>query len=340
VNSALQSERTTAYGYLRPGGPNVLEAFSVPTPVPLPTEVLVRVRATGLNPVDWKTRAGAPTPAAASEGLAPHILGWDVSGVVEAVGPGTYLFAPGDEVFGMPWFPRPARANAQYVTAPSRQFARKPAGLSHVEAAGLPLAGLTAWQALTDAATVSAGDRVLVHAAGGGVGHLAVQIAKSRGAHVIGTAGAEKHPWLRSLGVDHLIDHRAERFDEVLKDVDLVVDLVGGLGSDVPERSLTVLRDGGTLVRVAPGSPAGLVEAAAVRDIRVTPELLVEPDGAGLAQLARLVEAGELRVTVEKTYAPEELAAAHRRGEEGRTAGKLVIDWTKQPAVSSSPAIA
>jgi NADPH:quinone reductase-like Zn-dependent oxidoreductase len=237
------------YGYDQAGGVDVLRELVLPRPEPLPTEVLVRVRATGLNPIDWRTRAGAPTPAAAAQGAAPHVLGWDVSGVVEAVGAGTYRFAPGDEVFGLPWFPRPAGGNAEFITAPSRQLARRPTSISHVEAAALPLAGLTAWQALTEASTVRSGDRVLIHAAGGGVGHFAVQIAKHLGAYVIGTAGAEKHEWLRSLGADELVDHHVDRFEDLIGEVDTVVDLVGGFGSDVQTRSLDVLRASGTLVR-------------------------------------------------------------------------------------------
>jgi NADPH:quinone reductase-like Zn-dependent oxidoreductase len=315
-----------AMGYDNPGDPDVLRRREVPKPEVLSSDILVKVHAAGVNPVDWRTRAGAPTPAAAAQRAGFKVLGWDVSGVVESVGSGVHLFQPGDEVFGLPWFPRPAGANAEYVAAPSRQFAHKPASLDHVHAAALPLAGLTAWQALTETVTIRHGQRVLVHAAGGGVGHLAVQIAKSFGAYVIGTASESKHEWLRSLGADELIDHRTVAFESATDPVDVVVDLVGGFGSDVPTRSLDVLTSGGVLVRVAPGTPKGLVDRAAARKIRVTPEILVEPDGHGLKQLAALVDRGELRVQVEEVFPLSRLADAHRRGEKGETAGKLVVD--------------
>src|ERR671931_462550 len=201
------------------GGPEVMRLVEVDRPQPLPTEVLVRVHAAGVNPVDWKTRAGQGMLRAL-----PFVVGWDVAGVVEAVGRGVTRFAPGDEVLGMPWFPRQAGAYAEYVTAPSRQFARKPDAMSFEQAGGLPLAGLTAWQALVETAGIGRGDRVLVHAAAGGVGHLAVQIAKARGAHVIGTARAAKHAFLRGLGADELIDYTATDFAAVLSDVDVVFD--------------------------------------------------------------------------------------------------------------------
>src|SRR4051812_1066461 len=206
------------------GGPQVLTAGRVARPEPLPTEVLVRVHAAGINPVDWKTRAGH---GMAGLQTLPLILGWDVSGVVEEVGFGVTTLAPGDEVYAMPWFPRPAGGYAEFVTAPSRQFARKPASLSHVEAAALPLAALTAWQALVDTARVTAGQRVLVHAAAGGVGHLAVQFAKHLGAEVIATAREPRHTWLKELGADETIDYTRQRFEEATGKVDVVIDLVG-----------------------------------------------------------------------------------------------------------------
>jgi len=315
-----------AMGYDTPGGPDVLHRKRVLKPVPLAGDILVRVHAAGVNPVDWRTRAGAPTPAAAAQQPEFHVLGWDVSGVVESVGGGVHLFQPGDEVFGLPWFPRPAGANSEYVAAPARQFARKPESLDHVHAAALPLAGLTAWQALTETVTIRPGQRVLVHAAGGGVGHLAVQIAKSLGAHVIGTASESKHEWLRSIGADELVDYRTVPFETAIDPVDIVVDLVGGFGgSDATIKSLDALKPGGVLARVAPGSPEGIVATATAKNIRVTPEILVEPDGYGLRQLAALVDRGQLTVAVEEVFPLDRLADAHRRGETERTSGKLVV---------------
>jgi NADPH:quinone reductase-like Zn-dependent oxidoreductase len=184
------------------GGPEVLRLAEVRRPEPMGTEALVRVRAAGVNPVDWVTRAGKGYLKSL-----PLTVGWDVSGVVEATGGGVTRFAPGDEVFGMPWFPRQAAAYAEYVTAPSRQLARKPPNLNHREAAGLPLAGLTAWQVLVDTADIQPGQRILITGAAGGVGHLAVQIASARGAYVIATASAAKHDFVRALGADEVIDY-------------------------------------------------------------------------------------------------------------------------------------
>jgi NADPH:quinone reductase-like Zn-dependent oxidoreductase len=296
------------------GGPEVLRVVETELPSPGATEVLVRVHAAGINPVDWKSRVqevflGAP----------PFILGWDVSGVVEEVGFGATGFEVGDEVLGMPWFPRQAGAYAEYVTAPSRQFVRKPSGLSHVEAAGLPLAGLTAWQGLVDVANVQAGQRVLVDAAAGGVGHLAVQIAKARGAYVLGTASAPKHDFLRSLGVDEPIDYHDK--NATATDLDLVYGLVGEQ-SDL--RWLTGIRKGGLLIGVPGGVAESVVAKADELGVRTAPQL-VEPDQVGLLGLTALVDAGHLRVHVEQTFPLDEVGKAHELGETGRLAGKLVL---------------
>ncbi|MER5726960.1 NADP-dependent oxidoreductase [Streptomyces sp. NPDC002138] len=295
------------------GGPEVLTETTIDRPEPGPTEVLVRVHAAGVNPVDWKTRASgvlidwAPTP----------IVGWDVSGTVEAVGMGVTLFQPGDEVFGMPHFPKQAGGYAEYVTAPARHFVRKPAALDHVAAAALPLAALTAWQALVDTADLRAGQRVLIHAAAGGVGHLAVQIAKARGAYVIGTASAAKHDLLRELGADELIDYRSSDFAEAVRDVDVVLDTIGG---DYGKRSLRVLRPGGHLVTIAGGDGLA-VDADGVR----VSVLLVEPDRQGLTALAALAEEGALRPLIDTVLPLEQAARAHEIGELGRTTGKIVL---------------
>ncbi|MFD3697876.1 NADP-dependent oxidoreductase [Streptomyces sp. NPDC058646] len=295
------------------GGPEVLTETELDRPEPGMGEILVRVHAAGVNPVDWKTRAsGALIPW----GPVPQV-GWDVSGTVEAVGPGVTLHRVGDEVYGMPRFPEQAGAYAEYVTAPARHFARKPASLDHVEAAALPLAALTAWQALVDTAGVSAGQRVLVHAAAGGVGHLAVQIAKARGAYVIGTASAGKHDLLRGLGADEVIDYRTTDFEDAVTDVDVVIDAIGG---DYAQRSLKVLKPGGHLVTL-PG-PDGLpADPQGVRAAWV----LVEPDLKGLEEIAALVEQGLLKPLVDTVLPLAQAAKAHEIGERGRTTGKIVL---------------
>lgn len=295
------------------GGPEVLTETELDRPEPGMGEVLVRVHAAGVNPVDWKTRAsGALIPW----GPVPAV-GWDVSGTVEAVGPGVTLFQPGDEVFGMPRFPHQAGAYAEYVTAPARHFSRKPASIDHVQAAALPLAALTAWQALTDTAGLRPGQRVLVHAAAGGVGHFAVQIAKALGAYVIGTASAPKHELVRSLGADEVIDYRTTAFEDAVAEVDVVIDAIGG---DYGTRSLKVLRPGGHLITLN-GPDQVPAEAEAFH----TGWTLVEPDYAGLRAVAALVEEGKLRPVVDTVLPLAEAAKAHEIGELGRTTGKIVL---------------
>lgn len=245
--------------------------------------------------------------------------------MVEKTGFGVTRFQPGDEVFGMPFFPRPARAYAEYVTAPSRQLALKPANLTHAQAAGLPLAGLTAWQLLADTARVSSGQRVLIHAAAGGVGHLAVQIARARGAYVIGTASSAKHDLVTGLGAHQVIDYTATAFEEAAGIVDVVVDLVGG---DTRRRSLGVLREGGLLLPV----PRGLDVSpeAARRGIRVLP-MIVEPDYRGLEELAAMVRGQALSVRVESALPLEQAAQAHEAMESGHATGKTVLMAAAEP---------
>ncbi|MCA1655624.1 MAG: NADP-dependent oxidoreductase [Pseudonocardiaceae bacterium] len=286
------------------GDPEVLTEIELDRPTPGPVEILVRVHAAGVNPIDWKARARGATFA----GPAPFVPGYDVSGVVEAVGLGVRMYAPGDEVFGMPLFPQPPGAYAEYVVAPPRQFTRKPDKLDHATAAGLPLAGLTAWQSLVDQADIQPGQRVLIHAAAGGVGHLAVQIAKTKGAYVIGTASAAKHDLVRGLGADEVIDYTKEDFTAATGDLDVVVDPIGG---DYTPRSASLLRPGGTLVTLSdPAEPHFL---------------LVEPDHAGMLALADLVAKDQLRVVIDSVFPLADAAKAHERGETGRTTGKIVL---------------
>ncbi|MGW8849503.1 NADP-dependent oxidoreductase [Streptomyces xiamenensis] len=302
------------------GGPEVLTVEQAARPEPLPTEVLVRVHAAGINPVDWKTREGQ---GVAGLQTLPLVLGWDVSGVVEQVGFGVTTLKTGDEVYGMPWFPRTAGGYAEYVTAPARQWARKPATLDHVHAAAVPLAALTAWQTVVDTAHVQAGQRVLITAAAGGVGHFAVQFARHLGAHVIATASAARHPWLKELGAAETIDYTTTRFEDDVKDIDVVIDLVGDAHDQSSTRSLKVLRPGGLLVAV-PGVAPELARAAEADGVRVTP-YLVEPDGAALAVIADLIDEGDVAVEVEETFPLEQAGTAHTHGETGRTCGKLVL---------------
>jgi len=300
------------------GGPEVLRVVERDRPQPGPTEILVRVHAAGVNPTDWKTRSWGGVAVGRE---LPFVLGYDVSGVVEAVGYGVTLFRPGDEVFGMAGFPRLLGAYAEFIAAPARHFVRKPAGIDHVQAAALPLVSLTAWQAFVDRAELRPGGRVLVHAAAGGVGHVAVQIAKSLGAYVIATASEGKHEFVRGLGADEVIDYTAVAFETVVEEVDVVLDTVG---EDYSERSLQVLRDGGTLVSLTHPKDDALVPVAAERGIRAG-FMLVEPDRRALLAVAELVESGQLRAEVAAVLPLAEAAKAHELGETGRTVGKLVL---------------
>ena len=299
------------------GGPEVLRVADVPDPAPLPTEAVVLVRAVGVNPVEGYIRSGR-FPFA---GQPPVIPGWDISGVVESVVPGVTRFRPGDEVFGMPLFPRAAKAYAERVAAPCRQLARKPPALGHNEAGALPLAGLTAWQCLVDVAAVTAGDRVLIHGAAGGVGHLAVQIAKARGAHVVTTASPGKHDFVRGLGADDVIDYRSGDFRDAVRDVDVVLDTVGG---DYGVRSLDTLRPGGLLVTIVDRLNRELAQKATEAGRRFT-GVTVEPDGPGLEALAALVAAGSLKVHVERVFPLEQAAEAHHFLAEAKPRGKIVL---------------
>ena len=300
--------------------PADLDLVEIPVPEPGPTEVLVKVHAAGVNPVDWKTRIGQGMNAFFDESK-PMVLGWDIAGEVVEVGVGVTRFVVGDRVFGMPRFPHPASAYAEFVTSPARQLARIPDGVSYETAGAVPLAGLTAWQAVVDTLKVTDGYRVLIHAAAGGVGHLAAQIAKARGAEIWGTASSKKHDLLRELGVDHAIDYRNDDFTEVAKDMDGVIDFVGG--ADHVLRSLASVRSGGRLIAIP--SPADLPSAEAVAAKAVTANwLLVEPDHMGLEGIARMLEAGTLKVMVDASKPLAEMSALHALSESGAATGKLV----------------
>ena len=301
------------------GGPEVLEVESRPVPEPVATEVRVRVEAAGVNPVDWKTRAGKG--AAAQFGpAADRRLGRD--GRRRRRRAGRHPLRRGRSRVRDAVVPAAGGRLRRVRHRPVAALRPPPRRAVAVEqAAGLSLAGLTAWQCLVDIAQVQPGQRVLIHAAAGGVGHLAVQIAKARGAHVIGTASAAKHDLLAELGVDEAVDYRSQKFEDVVEPVDVVYDLIGG---DVAERSLDVLRPDGIQISLPSAAAAAAVEAARPRGLHAV-GMMVEPDGDGLEELAALVEAGRLRVLVDETFPLDQAADAHRLGEEGRTTGKIVL---------------
>ena len=295
------------------GGPEVLETVEVVRPEPAPGEVLVRVRAAGVNPADWKIRSGMIRRF----GDPPFTLGLDFSGVVVH---DTTRFRAGDEVYGCA-FP-PHGAYAEYVVVPESALAGKPRGLDHVPAAALPVVALTAWQALTRAGNVAEGQRVLIHAAAGGIGHVAVQIVKSLGGYVIGTARQANHEFLRALGADELIDYTTTDFG-LLTDVDVVLDPIG---EDYGVRSLDTLRPGGILVDVRGSGPDRAVvrRAAEARGTRFE-QFGFTPSGDDLGRIAELVERGDLTVAVDQVLPLEAAAKAHELSETGHVKGKIVL---------------
>ena len=304
------------------GPPEVLRAASVPVPNPVMTELLVRIVAAGINPIDAKTRSGRGL-SAAIPGY-PAVLGFDFSGVVMHSPYESHPFPAGTEVFGMLPFPRTGGSYAEYAVVPTLSVARKPASLSHVEAAGVPLAALTAWGLVVETARAHEGQRVLIHAGSGGVGHFAVQLAKYFGAHVTATGSARNGPWLRELGATTVIDHTSTRFEEVVGDVDVVIDLVGNVHDDTGTRSLRVIRPGGLYIVVPTHSFPGYGEAAAAAGVRATSYRVV-PDGSALATVARLLGSGAIQVYIDKVFDLAEAAAAHAALEEGHTRGKIVL---------------
>ncbi|MEJ2069201.1 MAG: NADP-dependent oxidoreductase [Syntrophobacterales bacterium] len=297
------------------GSPEVLVLEEVPRPQAGAGEALIRVHAAGVNPLDWKVRAGQV------KDWLPHRLplipGWDVSGVVEAVGPEVSAVKIGDEVIGMLDFKRNG-AYAEYVAVEAQNLARKPASLDHVRAAAVPLASLTAWQSLFDVAGLSSGQTVLIHAAAGGVGHYAVQLAKWKGARVIGTASAENAGFLKDLGADIVINYRKTLFEDEVRRVDVVFDLIAG---DTQQRSWQVLKRGGILV-----ATLGISSPEAAVEYGVRGEgILVHPDAAQLTQIAALIEARDVKPVVTEVLPLAKAVRAHELSQAGHVRGKIVL---------------
>lgn len=297
------------------GGPEVLKYEEAPRPEPSAGEVLVRVHAAGVNPVDWKIREGY-LKAYLPHSL-PLILGWDVSGVVESTGPGVTRLKAGDEVYSRPDIARDG-AYAEYIVVREAEVALKPKSIDHIHAAAIPLAALTAWQSLLDAAGLSAGQTVLIHAAAGGVGSFAVQLAKWKGAHVIGTASKRNQALVRELGADETIDYQTTRFEDLVDEVDVVFDTIGG---DTQKRSWKVLKKGGILVSILNPPSAEEAVAHGVRQASV----FVQPSAAQLTELATLVDSGKLKPIVETVLPLSEARRAHELSQTGHTRGKIVL---------------
>ena len=297
------------------GGPEVLRYEEAPQPQPQHDDVLIRVHAGGVNPVDWKIRQGYLKERLHHS--LPLILGWDLSGVVETASSGVARLKVGDEVYSRPDLSRDG-AYAEYIVVRESEIALKPRFIDHVHAAAIPLAGLTAWQSLFDAAQLSSNQRVLIHGAAGGVGHFAVQLAKWKGAYVIGTASARNHDFVRQLGADELIDYRTRNFDDEVRNIDVVLDTIGG---ETQQRSWKVLKPGGILVSiVSPPSPE-TAKAYGVRQAFV----FIEPNAGQLAALANLVDSGKLKAAVETVLPLPDARRAHELSQSGHARGKIVL---------------
>jgi NADPH:quinone reductase-like Zn-dependent oxidoreductase len=310
VMATMQAVRFHSYG-----SPQVLVLEEVPRPQAGVGEVLIQVHAAGVNPIDWKVRAGHVKEWLHHQ--LPLIPGWDVAGVIEAVGPEVTAFKIGDEVYGMLDFMRNG-AYAEYVTAHIRDLARKPTSIDHVQAAAVPLAGLTAWQSLFEVGGLAPWHTVLIHAAAGGVGHFAVQFAKWKGARVIGTASANNESFLRELGADRVIDYHTTQFDEVVSEVDMVLDPIGG---DTQDRSWKVLKKRGILVATLGISSPNAARQHSVRNEGVR----VHPNTHQLTQIASLIDAGDLKPAVTTVLPLAEAARAHELSQTGHVRGKIVL---------------
>jgi len=305
------------HGY---GGPEVLHLDDAPKPVPNASEVLVRVHASGVNPVDWKVREGYMKQAMPLR--MPAVLGIDFSGVIESVGAGVTEFVTGQAVFGRADMGHDG-AYAEFVAVPTENIAPKPSGIDHVHAAATPTAALTAWQALLEghagapSAALKPGQSVLVHGAAGGVGGFAVQLARWRGGHVIATASGEHADLVRSLGAEEVIDYTAQRFEDAVHDVDAVLDTIGG---DTQERSWRVLKQGGVLV-----STVGIQNGASEKDGVRAIGMMAQTDAAMLRQIAALLESGALIVHVSQVLPLADARRAHEESQAGHVEGKLVL---------------
>jgi NADPH:quinone reductase-like Zn-dependent oxidoreductase len=305
----------------RTGGPDELHLAELPLPVAVGDELLIRVVAAGVNPIDAKTRAGSG-PSAVIPGF-PAVLGNDFSGIVVRSPYGSFPLQPGDAVYGMARAPRIAGTYAEYVTVSSMSVAAKPAAISHVEAAGIPLAALTAW-GMVNLAEARPDQRILVHAGSGGVGHFAVQFARHLGAHVTATGSTASVEFLHRLGAHRVIDYTKTRFEEEERNIDTVIDLIGNVHDNTGTRSLAVLRPDGLLVNAPTGSWPTMQAEAEAAGVRAT-AYKVAPDARSLEQITALIDNGAVRVNIDSVFELADGASAHRAIEAGHTRGKIVL---------------
>jgi NADPH:quinone reductase-like Zn-dependent oxidoreductase len=302
------------------GGVQNLEYSKLPLPEISDNEVLIKIKAFSINPVDIKTRLGRGLASRLKE-FNPIILGWDVSGTITDTGRSVTSFKVGDEVFGMVNFPGHGKAYAEYVAAPELHLALKPADVSHEDAAGASLAALTAWQILKEKARIKPGDRVLIHSAAGGVGHYAVQMAKSLGAYVIATSSAGNKNFVLDLGASEHIDYEKQLFENAVKDVDFVLDSIGG---DYIDRSLKVMKPGGIIISIPSGASESVKEKAGLKGM-TGDTFRVQSYGKDMKEIADLLEKRIIRSYISKVFAFDEIQAAHLQIESGKTKGKIVV---------------
>jgi NADPH:quinone reductase-like Zn-dependent oxidoreductase len=297
------------------GGPEVLRFEDAPEPKPNPGDVLVQVHAAGINPVDWKIRQGYRKEML--NHALPLILGWDFSGVVKSAGTDAVRFKPGDQVFCRPDIMRNG-AYAEYIVVREKELALKPRSLDHVYSAAVPLACLTAWQSLFDAAHLSTRQKVLIHAAAGGVGHFAVQLAKWKGAYVVSTASSNNLEFVTKLGADEVIDYQAMPFENRAVNMDVVFDTIGG---EVQDRSWKALKRGGTLVSIIRPPATETAAAFGVTGAYV----FVQPNSEQLREIADLIDMGKIKPEVQTILPLEEAAQGHQISEAGHARGKIVL---------------
>jgi NADPH:quinone reductase-like Zn-dependent oxidoreductase len=296
------------------GGPEVLRLESIPIPAPGAGELLVKVAAAGVNPVDYKIRGGG-YPAVKQDKL-PFVLGRDVAGTVVECGASTSGFSKGDRLFAVPGIGR--GGYAEFAVVKVTEAAAMPSSLNFIQAGGVPLAALTAWQGLFKHGDLKAGQRVLIHGGSGGVGHFAVQLAKAKGAFVATTVSSQQLEFVRHLGADQAVDYQAQRFEDVIQKVDVVFDLVGG---ETQERSWQVLKQGGVLVSTLTEPSKEQAAAHGAKGLRYT----VTESGADLTTIGGMIAAGEVKPVITKTYQLQEVAAAQEFLEHQHPPGKVVL---------------
>lgn len=314
-----------AYTLKENGGTEKLKLSEVEKPKINPDEVLIKTRVISINPVDAfvrKNEASLKGILKPGKDEDTFILGWDVSGVIEEVGSNVTEFKEGDEVFGMVNFPGQGKAYAEYVAAPENQLAFKPKNISFEEAAAATLTALTAWQGLVTNAKIKKDDKVLIHAAGGGVGHYAVQIAKSFGAYVIGTGSTSKKDFVLKLGADEFIDYTKEKFEDKVNDSDIVLDSIPGTGHLL--RSIAAAKNGGSIISIKTNFEGEIAEKAKAKNLK-TYRILVSSNGNDMKEIAKLLEEGEIHSHVSEKFKFEDLPKAHQQIETGKTLGKIVV---------------